>query len=445
MTLDATPFAFTPTGSGTSLTYTPIPSSGIPAHQMAIVFLNQYGSAAGDMFKVTCPDGVHAAIETEDIGLHGTGFGDALHLTTSAPAAVYDIYPYGGASSYISSATLLLPTPVWDTNYVAVSAFPGFASNPMDVEIVGMTDGTKVSLLPASPIAMGGAVPAAPAKQPVTYTLNKGQLLQFAQIADLSGSPIQATQPVGVWGGHYCMNIPDQTTQACDAAHQQIPPVKALGSEYVGVRYRSRLATEESAPWRIMGVVNGTTLTYDPPVAGAPTALDVGQLEEFSTASPFVVRSQDDQHPFYLAAHMTGGQVANGLGDPETVNLVAPKQFLSSYLFFTDPTYSETNLVIVRGPAADGTYKDVKLDCLGTTMPIPGFAAVGGSAFQYARVDLQRGHNPAGQCDNGLHTIWSDAPFGITVWGFDQWVSYAYPAGASVRPINNVVVPPTPQ
>ena len=46
---------------------------------------------------------------------------------------------------------------------------------------------------------------------------------------------------------------------------------------------------------------------------------------------------------------------------------------------------------------------------------------------------------------NGLHSIWSDAPFGITVWGFDEYVSYAYPAGASVRPINNVVVPPTPQ
>lgn len=443
-TIDATPFSYVPAGAGTSLTYVPVPASGIPAHQMAIVFLNQYGAA--NTYKALCPSTVHAAIEDQDIGLHGTGFGNALHLSTSAPAVVYDIFPFGGASSYISSATLLLPTPVWDTNYVAVSAWPGFGNNPMDVEVVGMTDGTKVTLLPKAAIAQGGAVPAAPAGQPVTYTLDKGQLLQFAQLADLSGSPIQATNPVGVWGGHYCMTIPDQSTPACDAAHQEIPPVKALGSEYVAVRYRSRTVGEETVPWRIMGMVKGTTLTYDPPVSGAPATLDVGQLVEFSTSQPFAVRSQDDKHPFYLAAHMTGGGVAgaNGVGDPETVNVVTPAQYLPSYLFFTDPTYAETNLVVVRGPAQDGSYKDVKLDCLGST-PVPGFTAVGGSKYQYARVDLQRGHMPVGQCDNGLHTIWSDAPFGITVWGFDQYVSYAYPAGASVRPINDVVVPPQPQ
>jgi len=443
-TIDATPYSYVPAGTGSSLTYVPVPASGIPAHQMAIVFLNQYGAA--NTYKALCPSSVHAAIEDQDIGLHGTGFGHALHLSTSAPAVVYDIFPFGGASSYISSATLLLPTPVWDTNYVAVSAWPGFGSNPMDVEIVGMTDGTKVTLLPTAAIAQGGAVPAAPAGQPVTYTLDKGQLLQFAQLADLSGSPIQATNPVGVWGGHYCMTIPNQSTPACDAAHQEIPPVKALGSEYVAVRYRSRTVGEETVPWRIMGMVKGTTLSYDPPVSGAPATLDVGQLAEFSTNQPFVVRSQDDKHPFYLAAHMTGGGVAgaNGVGDPETVNVVTPAQYLPSYLFFTDPTYAETNLVIVRGPAQDGSYKDVKLDCLGSTA-VSGFTAVGGSKYQYARVDLQRGHKPVGQCDNGLHTIWSDAPFGITVWGFDQYVSYAYPAGASVRPINDVVVPPQPQ
>ena len=48
--------------------------------------------------------------------------------------------------------------------------------------------------------------------------------------------------------------------------HQQIPPVKALGHEYVAVRYRNRLSTlDEAPPWRIVGAVDGTTLTYDPP------------------------------------------------------------------------------------------------------------------------------------------------------------------------------------
>jgi hypothetical protein len=147
-----------------------------------------------------------------------------------------------------------------------------------------------------------------------------------------------------------------------------------------------------------------------------------------------------------MAGHMTGGSLATltpGDGDPETVNIVPPAQYLESYIFFTDPTYSETNLVLTRGPTSTGTYADVTLDCL--TSAVTGWQAIGGSGFQYTRVDLQVGHAAVGGCDNGLHSIKSTSPFGITVWGFDQYVSYAYPAGASVRPINNVVVPPTPQ
>ena len=451
-TMDAAPYAYVPQGSGASITYAPIPSTGIPAGQMAIVFLAQFGAVpAGDQFKVVCPTGVTPAITSMDVGLHGTGIGTAIHLTTSVPAVVYDIYPYGGAKSYISSATLLLPTDVWDVNYVAVSAAVGQPTAgmstqgfPMDVEIIGLQDNTKVQILPVAAIVAGGAVPASAANTTATFTLNKGQLLQFAQLEDLSGSPIQASAPVGVWGGHYCMNLPTSTTQACDAAHQQIPPVKAAGNEYVAVRYRTRTPpTEESVPWRIMGFVKGTTLTYDPPQAGAPTTLTVGQVVEFESTGPFDVKSQDAMHPFYIAAHMTGGQVAGGLGDPETVNITPPAQFLAKYIFFTDPTYSDTNLVLVQGKDSAGAYPPVTLDCIPAALT--GWQPIGGSGYQFTRIDVQAAGSPVGGCNNGLHTISSSAPFGITVWGFDQYVSYAYPAGASVRPINNVVVPPNPQ
>ena len=54
-----------------------------------------------------------------------------------------------------------------------------------------------------------------------------------------------------------------------------------------------------------------------------------------------------------------------------------------------------------------------------------------------------------GECDNGRHEMKSAGNFGVTVWGWGsaesnpfstQYVSYAYPAGASVQPINDVVV-----
>ena len=158
---------------------------------------------------------------------------------------------------------------------------------------------------------------------PQAYTLNRGESIQFEQSGDLAGSAVLADKPVGAWGGHWTMAIPIDLN-AGDAAHQQIPPVKALGSEYVAVRYRSRIAgSDESVPWRVVGAADGTTLSYEPStIAGAPGTLSRGQVVEFDSPGPFVIKSQDTQHPFYFAGHMTGGDRANGLGDPETVNVV---------------------------------------------------------------------------------------------------------------------------
>jgi len=440
-TIDATTHAYIPNGGGNAITYAPIPSTGIPANQMAIVFLAHYGATA--MYKTLCPAGVNPAITNVDVGVHGTGKGPAIRLKTTVPSVVYDIYPYGGAQTYTASATLLLPTSVWDTNYMAVSAWNPIAQYkwPMDIGIVAQQDGTQVTISPTQAIVARGSVLGTGKGVPITYTLNHGELLQFAQLADLSGSPIQSNFPVGVWGGHYCMNIPDGAS-ACDAAHQEIPPVKALGSEYVAVAHRPR-SGNDNPPWRILGAVDGTTLTYDPAVAGAPATLASGQLVEFPASGPFVVKSQDDKHPFYLAGHMTGASAGGGgsLGDPETVNTVPPQQYLADYIFFTDPTYAETNLVLVRKKTANG-FRDVTLDCAGV---LTGWLPIGATDYQYTRADLQKGHAKVGSCDNGRHEVKSDAPFGITVWGFDTTVSYAYPAGASVRPINNVIVPPTPK
>ena len=55
-------------------------------------------------------------------------------------------------------------------------------------------------------------------------------------------------------------------------------------------------------------------------------------------------------------------------------------------------------------------------------------------------------------CSNGRHELKSLAPFGLNVWGwgtpntsvFTCNVSYSYPGGMNVQPINSVVVPPTP-
>ena len=268
------------------------------------------------------------------------------------------------------------------------------------------------------------------------------------------------------------MDIPLDEVRA-DSAEQMLPPVHALGSEYVAVRYRNRGTTEESPPWRIVGVVDGTQLTYDPaPPAGAPTSIGAGQFAEFDAPGPFVVRSQDSAHPFYFASYMTAGSPFDGDGDPDFVNVVPPAQYLPRYTFFTDPTYPETNLVIVRArDASTGLMPDVDLDCAGL---LGGWQPVGtAGTYEMTRVDLSTGNfQGVGACNNGVHTILGTlatvadggAPptpsFGVTVWGwgnditwpsdvsladeanpkFTRWVSYGYPAGANFKPLNSAVL-----
>jgi hypothetical protein len=465
---DATRIA---TGSGPSITYAPLANGQIPAGHVGIAFL-----AYSPQAPFPCPSGIapplnvdpaSLAVEQPDGGYVdggiGGGIGPAIHLSASAPVVAYTVFPYGAGQSAVSYGSLLLPTSGWDTNYVGVTAYPDGIGPTL--HLVAMQDDTQVKLTPTADVPAFGALPAIAAHHTGTITLQKGQyawIRQPAQVLDqttdyeLNGTAIQSNHPIGVFGGNDCMDVPN-SAYYCDGEVEQIPPVRALGHEYVGVKYRDRFSDRpETPPWRLVGAVDGTVLTWEPAIpGGAPTSLAAGQMVEFSTGGPFVVRSQDAAHPFFAAQFMTGAGVVSppqgdDRGDPEFVELVPPEQYLGEYPFFTDPTYPETNLVVTRVKGPSG-FADVTLDCLGT---IGGWQPVGTSGtYEFARVDLSTGNfSPVGACDNGGHVMKSAGLFGLTVWGWGsaatgafntQAVSYAYPAGARVQPINNIVVPVT--
>lgn len=490
-------FTRIPTGTGTGITYAPFDATaGLAQNQIAILFLSRDPKAAsGDYDGATpgdpaelanCPPGVTPAV-SGDAALHGTGTGSAFRIKTNVPIVAYQMLPYGGGRSRVTGATLLLPTNVWADNYIAVNAYEQ-PTSPMilgpdpnaepTLAILAQQDNTHVTIKPVADIVAGGGLAGVSAGSSVTYVVDRGQYLQFSQPQELTGSPIQSDHPIAVIGGSSLMDVPVTAEQRADHGEQMLPPVRALGSEYVAVRYRSRKpGADESIPWRVVGVVDGTTLTYDPSApAGAPTSLNQGQVVEFDDPGPWVISSQDSSHPFYLAQYMTGGSTVDptgsettsiyyGAGDPEFVNVITPSQYLPGYTFFTDPTYPETNLVIVAvkdGPTNE--FPSVNLDCAGM---LKDWQPVGTSGkYQFTRVDLSTGDfKGVGKCNNGVHTIAAtlsgappgEAPFiGVTVWGwgsgatggttmtdpsYTRWVSYAYPAGANITKLNSVVVP----
>jgi hypothetical protein len=433
-----------PKGQGFNLMYTDYdPNVGLAPGEVAILFLSR---GPGFFFIPDCPVPAGFPVET---GVLGTGLGKAFHIQTDSPVVAYQILPYGGGASAMTSASLLLPTGVWGTNYLAASAYKNLPNGQPSLALLAREDDTEVTILPKVPITGGGGVPAGGPNASLTVKLARGQYVQFTQDQELSGSPVQSNKPIAMFGAASCMNIP-VSENACDTGHQQIPPISALGHAYVGANHRHRTAATELEPWRIMGAVDGTKLTWTPaPPPGAPSEIASGQMMEFAATDPFYVTSQDANHPFYLSSYMTGGEKYGGIGDPEWVNAIPTDQFLKDYVLFTDPTYSETSLVVTRARGDNGMFANVILDCAG---PLTNWKPVG--QFETTVIDLVTGNfQNVGNCSNGRHEIHSDAPFGVTVWGwgtipgfpgatlYTQYVSYAYPAGAGVKPINTVEIP----
>lgn len=461
-TFDVTQFGRIPKGIDPNTTYDPIPATGLPPNEVAVLFLSHLPSAVHDLgTPLTCP--VTPAV-VKDAAVFGSGTGNAFRVISDTPVTTYDILPYGGAKSYLPSASLLFPSTSWGTNYVAAAPHAeGFGK--LWTLLVGTVDGTQVTIAPSQTLPGGGSLPSAPAGQATTVTVNAGEILQWIG-ADPTGTVFGATNPIGLFSGSTELAVSTATSPGGgghDSAHQQIPHVNALGSEYVGasVVTRTKSLAPENVLYRVVGVVDGTSLTWDPaPPAGAPVSLERGQVAEFDTTDFFTVRSQDDSHPFAMTQYLPGAPIGQSrpgcgpippfpglnecsLGDEDWVNLVAPKQFLQRYVFFTDPTYATTNLVITRVRGANG-FSDVNIACLGA--PVTGWQPVGSEGkFEVAHVDLVRGQIPVGQCGTSRHEASSEGTFGVVVWGTDWFASYGYPAGGNIGAINQVSVPPVPK
>ena len=94
------------------------------------------------------------------------------------------------------------------------------------------------------------------------------------------------------------------------------------------------------------------------------------------------------------------------------------EQFRNEYTFLVPDAYLEDYLNIIAP-----TEAVVELD--GVALEGVVFESVGGD-FKVARIPI----------GDGVHRIEADAPVGVTVYGYDDDVSYGYPAGTNLSDLN---------
>jgi hypothetical protein len=463
---DVTQFGRIPVDGKNPDQWPTLDANGIPVDGVAVLFLSADPKSIFPENKVpmNCP--VPTAVPASTM-VDGSGDAQAFHIVASAPVTVYDSLPFGGARSHFPSAELVFPTSAWGDDYVVIGSPPGtnVPPGPLWLQVLAKEDGTQVDLLPVQNMPGGGAATAQSKNVPGSISLAAGQYAQWQLplgAFDLSGTILQANKSVAVFTGNRFYRQQPKPGPGGESTHQQLIAVSALASEYVGAPFPTRRkdGVPEPIRYRFVGAVDGTTLTFDPPISTAPASLARGQTADFLTELPFRVTSQDADHPFAAAQIMDTANVPSGsvpgasaaycasfglapmLGDEEFVIMIGTAQFLTKYVFFTDLSYNTTNLVVVR-KKKDGAFADVDVDCLGT---LDGWKPVGTSGeYEMTTPDLVRGGTGVKTCVNGRHQASSKAPFGMTVWGLDCYASYAYPAGGNAAVLTKVTVPPIPR
>lgn len=356
----------------------------------------------------------------------------AYRIRSTQPVTLYQYspleYQLGGQFTYTNDASLLMPTNVWGLDTVAIArntlnGLPGI------YEVVARYDNTKVTVVPS---ATGGIINAGggiAANGTGMVTLNEGDVLQVNSAAgggepnmpdksDITGTRVKSDKPVMVLGAHNCTYIPWNSC-CCDHLEELNLPVDNLAKEYIVTTPFVKAPMEnpkiKARMVRMVATTDGTTLSYDPPQAGAPTMLaKAGDYAEINTDKDFKVTAN---FKIAVSEYLLSQQAGGNTGDPAMTISVPIEQYRIDYSFHA-PTNYESNFVNITAPVG----AQVTLD----GQAVAGFTPIGGTGFAIARVQLSN-------AGDGNHTLSGNQAFGVQVYGYGQYTSYWYPGGLDLK------------
>ncbi|MCA9539579.1 MAG: IgGFc-binding protein, partial [Myxococcales bacterium] len=259
-------------------------------------------------------------------------------------------------------------------------------------------------------------------------------------VTDLSGAQVTANKPISVFAVHVCTNYP-QDQAACDHLQEQLLPVDTWGNSFqlVPPATRARNAPREVIYWKIIGTNADANITLSVPFNQlqpmAPGAAGVPDCRNFLNGQD-TIRLRPDQFcefgtkravqlvsdtPIMVAGFIVG-QEATGLldfgshaGDPAMFIVPPDRQYRRSYGFLTPDTYFSDYVTVTYLPG-----NELLLD--GQPIDLADGIQVPGSNYFYKHVPV----------DDGPHLIEGRSLFGIMVYAYDDFVSYAFTGGLNL-------------
>lgn len=379
----------------------------------------------------------------------------AYHVVADYPVVAYQFNPI--VQAFSNDASLLISEEGLDSHYrvlnwpTANSIGPPGIIDHSFVTIVGTAVATNVTVTLGGPIVGGGGIPATPAGGVVTATLGPYDVLNLESDmvpGDLTGTVVESSAPVAVFSGgergiapwDVDSGIPlppgERPDPCCtDHLEEQVFPTSAWGTTFVLTHSPIRCdagcgSWVEPDIYRIMADREPTTVTTNLPGEGASFTLAPGAWREFYAQRSFVLRAD---HPVSIEQILVSQQFLPswrpGAGGDPSMTLFPPyEQFRERYVFLTPSTFTEDFIVVAmpEGSSVVIDGLDVNGDEFQTVCTYEDAGEIDGVTYIAATCRVE----------DGPHTLESDAPVGLMVYGNYDVGSYAYAAGTDLERIN---------
>ncbi|MGB1274287.1 MAG: IgGFc-binding protein [Nannocystaceae bacterium] len=337
--------------------------------------------------------------------------GGTFRAESNIPVVAYQHSPINAEAHNDSS--MLLPDYAQRSDYIVATYPPNLGGHPAYFNVIALEDDTTVEWTSPFGSSGGTGVPAAANDTPVMVTMQAGDMLQVENgLDDLSGTLIHSSKPIWVATAVQCVNIPANVTY-CDHIEEQAIPLEYWGETYVGAHAPQR--GNEDYHWRVFGGDEAVTIETDPPQAGFPVTLNLGDFHDFETSESFTITGDG---PFMPVQFLEGQNGGAGTGDPAMYQMVPVEQFLDRYAFVTGTGYTLNYVQVIRKVNGPEVYVDEQT--------VTGYYQVG----EYEVADWP--------ISEGAHLATSAGTFGAIQVGYTGVTSYAYPGGLNLEVINPI-------
>jgi hypothetical protein len=395
----------------------------------------------------------------------------AYHIKSTGPVTAYQFNPI--VQQYSNDASVLIPIQTLRNHYY-VLGWP--TSNPCgpsegmfafdsipdhtSVTIIGIEPDTVVTFNPTHPVAPSGgdsgfAIPATEAGTPIQFTVNPYDVVNLEsaqpevditqclshldQDGDFTGSTVTSNKPIAVFvanergngtGGADPPPPPGWDEETCCTEHmeEQMMPTVALGWRFALSRspVRSSGGYEEPDLYRVLATEDGTVINTSLAAPNNTFTLDAGEHRTFHAYAGFTLESTG-------GAIMVGqflvsqGLTVDGIGDPSFLIFPAAEQHRTEYVFLVPTTWQDNYMVLAMPSGASVFIDGEPLGEFSTCTMAP----IGPlNNLQYVQLTC-----PLAE---GVHTVSSNQPVGLSVYGYYSVGAYSYAGGSNVDIINPV-------